>query len=115
MVPTQRAIDLRPRLRDALAHLRDAVYSVPLFEPTTANRTFVVAAHDSVFTMVGLGALEAVVAQHNPGLRIAVIPTTSDQLTAQMELGEIDLFLGDIAKVPRSEKRRLGKELDSTG
>src|SRR3546814_10595417 len=32
MVPTQRAIDLRPRLRDALAHLRDAVYSVPLFE-----------------------------------------------------------------------------------
>ncbi len=107
MVPTQRAIDLRPRLRDALAHLRDAVYSVPLFDPATASRTFVVAAHDSVFTMVGLGALEAVVAQHNPSLRIAVIPATSAQLPEQMERGEVDLFLGDVAKAPDSLKVRF--------
>lgn len=106
MVPTQRALELRPQLGEALTRLRSAVTVVSAFDPSTARRTFVVATNDSVFTIVGLDALERIAAQGNPGLHIAVIPSDDADLVARMERGEVDLFLGDVGKVPDSLKAR---------
>lgn len=107
MVPTPRAIELRPRLGEALAQLKMAVTDVATFEAASARRTFVVASNDSVFTIIGLHALVAVVAERNPQLRIAVVPAGDGMLVERMERGEIDLFLGDVDKVPESLKLRF--------
>lgn len=107
MVPTPRAIELRPRLGEALSQLKVAVTNVSAFEAASARRTFVVAANDSVFTIIGLRALVAVVAEQNPELRIAVVPAGDGMLVERMERGEIDLFLGDVDKVPESLKVRF--------
>src|SRR5699024_1410358 len=96
MVPTQRAIELRPQLSEALTRLRSAVTVASAFDPSTARRTFVVATNDSVFTIIGLDVLERITSQRNPGLRIAVIPSDDADLVARMERGEVDLFLGDV-------------------
>jgi len=108
MVPTERALELKPRLSEALAMLRDAVAGEPAFDPSTSRRTFVVAANDSVFTIIGLTVMAAVVRQQNPALRLAVIPADDGgTLVARMARGEVDLFLGDSGKVPDTLKARF--------
>jgi DNA-binding transcriptional LysR family regulator len=107
MVPTERAMALRQGLAQALSHLRDAVTEPLQFDPKTSNRTFVVAANDSVFTMLALDVMEVVMRQGNPGLRMAVVPASEARLPERMANGEVDLFLGDIEKVPESLKARF--------
>ncbi len=107
MVPTDRALQLRPRLAEALAQLRDAVAEPMLFNPMSSTRTFVVAANDSVFTILALDVMAEVMRQGNPGLRIAVVPASDKNLVERMALGEVDLFLGDIAKMPETLKAKF--------
>lgn len=107
MVATERALALRPRLTQALSSLRDAVTEPLRFDPVTSTRTFVVAANDSVFTILALDVMAEVMRQGNPGLRMAVIPTADTHLVERMAKGEVDLFLGDIAKMPDTLKARF--------
>lgn len=107
MVPTERALALRPRLALALAFLRDAVAEPLLFDPATSTRTFVVAANDSVFTILALDVMAEIMRRGNPGLRMAVIPASDDNLVERMANGEVDLFLGDIATMPDTLKARF--------
>jgi DNA-binding transcriptional LysR family regulator len=106
MVPTTRAQELQARLGDALTTLRDAVSDKTRFDPATSQRTFVIAANDSVFTIAGLSVVGAIAAQNNPALRVAFVPTADASLTERMARGEVDLFLGDVSKVPESLKVR---------
>ena len=106
MVPTERALALRPRLEAALASLREVVAEPAVFDPATSVRTFVVAANDSVFTILALDVMAEVMRQANPGLRMAVVPATDAQLVERMAQGEIDLFLGDFTKMPETLKAR---------
>ena len=107
MVPTPRALELQPRLSLALSALRSAVNTQSEFDPATAQRTFVVAANDSVFTIIGVAALSAMLAQETPGLRISFVPPPRDDLTARMERGEIDLYVGAAEKVPVALKSKF--------
>ena len=107
MAPTERALVLRPRLAEALAQLRDAVATEPLFDPSASRRTFTVAANDNVFAILGLDVMAEVMAQHNPQLRMGVVPSADDQLVERMARGEVDLFLGDVGKVPPTLKVRF--------
>ena len=106
MVPTQRAIDLHPRLVEALSQLHDAVRTTTSFDPTTSKRTFIVAANDSVFTIVGLPVMAALLAIGNPALKLAVVPIGDPTLVERMARSEVDLFLGDVSKVPDTLKSR---------
>ena len=107
MVPTERALALRPRLALALAALREAVAEPLAFDPATSSRTFVVAANDSVFTILALGVMAEVMRYGNPELRMAVVPASDTNLVERMAKGEIDLCLGDQAKMPETLKARF--------
>ncbi len=106
MVPTEFAMTLKPRLAEALALLREAVTQPQAFDPLSSDRTFVVAANDSVFTMLGMDVMATVMRLGNPRLRIAVVPSADINLVDQMARGAVDLFLGDQAKVPAVLKAR---------
>lgn len=107
MVPTQRALELQARLGEALGTLRAAVAPDPTFDPARSRRTFVVAANDSVFTIIGLSVMAIVLAQRNVHLRMAVVPAGDQTMVERMGRGEIDLFLGDAVKVPDTLKARF--------
>ena len=107
MVPTERALALRPRLADALALLRTAVAQPHDFDPASSAKSFVVAANDSVFTILALDVMAEVMRHQNPNLRMAVVPASESALVERMARGEVDLFLGDIDKVPETLKARF--------
>ncbi|OZI42390.1 LysR family transcriptional regulator [Bordetella genomosp. 4] len=107
MVPTERALALRSSLADALVRLRDAVTQPHEFDPKTSARTFVVATNDSVFTILALDVMAQVMSYGNPELRMAVVPADDAGLVERMARREIDLFLGDIDKVPEPLKARF--------
>jgi DNA-binding transcriptional LysR family regulator len=107
MVPTERAVALRPRLAGALSHLREAVMLPDDFDPSSSERTFVVAANDSVFTILALDVMAEVLSYNNPNLRMAVVPAYDARMVERMARGEVDLILGDIEKVPETLKARF--------
>ena len=100
MVPTERGLELQPRLSDALNQLRGAVSTSERFDPYTARRTFVIATNDSLFTILGLGVLARIVAIENPNLRVSFLPIPESELLSRMERREVDLFLGLSGKIP---------------
>ena len=106
MVPTDRALALRLRLADALSQLREAVMLPDDFDPARSKKTFVVAANDSVFTILALDVMAEVLRFGNPDLRMAVVPAYDDRMVERMARGEVDLILGDIDKVPETLKAR---------
>ena len=71
-----------------------------------ASRTFVVAANDSVFTILALDVMAELMGHGNPALRMAVVPAYDAGLVERMARGEVDLFLGDVDKVPDTLKAR---------
>lgn len=106
MVATERALALRSPLSDALSQLREAVMPLDDFNPTTSRRTFVVAANDSVFTILALDVMTRLLGYGNPHLRMAVVPAYDGRMVERMARGEVDLVLGDIDKVPEALKAR---------
>lgn len=106
MVPTDRALKIQSRLSDALALLKGAI-SAPLeFDPNRSERTFTVATNDGVFTILGLDVMAEIVQVANPKLRIAIVPASDANLVERMSRGEIDLFLGDLERMPDTLKAR---------
>lgn len=107
MVPTHRALELKPRLAEALRQLQAAVISGEPFEPASARRTFVIATNDSVFTILGIPALTKILEYGNLNLRVSFLNSAEDGLVDRLERGEVDLFLGDESKVPGALKSRF--------
>lgn len=107
MVPTERALALRSSLADALARLRDAVAQPHAFDPRTSAKTFVVATNDNVFTILALDVMAKMMSYGNPELRMGVVPADDAGLVERMARREVDLFLGDIDRVPDTLKARF--------
>jgi len=101
MAPTQRALDLRGPLHDALEGLRQAVAEGAPFDPKTAVATVAVSASDysqhAVLTPLIL-ALRA----EAPGIRFAWRTLNVPALGGQMERGEVDLALLTPESAPES-------------
>ncbi|WP_043696008.1 LysR family transcriptional regulator [Luteibacter sp. 9133] len=106
MVPTERALELRPRLAEALSGLRAALASSIPFDPRRSRRTFSISANDNLFTILGLGVLARVAAFANPSLRLSFVPVDEAETLAKMERGELDIALGLAGKMPGSLKSR---------
>jgi DNA-binding transcriptional LysR family regulator len=107
MVPTDRALALRPRIANALTALREAVSQSQTFDPGSSERTFVVAANDNVFTILALDVMAELMSYGNRHLRMAVVPASDTGLVERMARGEIDLYLGGIDHVPETLKARF--------
>lgn len=106
MVPTERGLEIQARLRSSLEGLKDALQHQHQFDPKTSKRKFVIAANDSVFTILGLTVMAEVIRQNNKGLQLSVIPPYEQQLNERMMNGEVDLYIGDMNKMSDSLKMR---------
>lgn len=106
MVPTERGLEIQERLRISLDGLKDALQHQNYFDPKTSKRKFVIAANDSVFTILGLTVMAEVLNQNNSNLQMSVIPPYEQYLNERMAQGEIDLYIGDMNKMPESLKMR---------
>lgn len=106
MVPTERGLEIQERLRISLDGLKDALQHQNYFDPKTSKRKFIIAANDSVFTILGLTVMAEVLNQNNPNLQMSVIPPYEQYINERMAQGEIDLYIGDMNKMPDSLKMR---------
>jgi len=106
MVATERARQLRAPLREALLGLEKTVREPAVFDPSSAQRTFTVAANDNATAILGLGLARTVEAQHNAGLRLAFRNADPEQVVGQMERGDIDVLIAGSRFLPPALKSR---------
>jgi len=98
LVPTRRADDMAPALREALRRI-DATLGVDRFSAAQSTRRFVIAANDHV-TAVIVAPLSCALRREAPGVDLVVRPSTRLDLAEQIDLGRIDLAIGIFAEVP---------------
>ncbi|WP_210014390.1 LysR family transcriptional regulator [Pseudomonas palmensis] len=91
VVPTQRALELRARLKQVISEI-GALLQPPVFDPSTAQLTFTIAATDYALRAVALPLLTALKLQA-PHVQVALLPVDDKQVRAQLECGDIDLAL----------------------
>lgn len=110
MTPTPRALQLEGPIRQAMTTLRGVLEPSVGFDPSTARKTFVVAAsdHAQLLVMPGLAREWS----RWPGVRVQCVALPALFPSAALEHGELDLVLGafDLARgdeAPRGLKRQL--------
>lgn len=103
MIATQKAIELQPKLRQALIKLQQAVSSTLSFDPNQSSQHFVLAMNDSLFTMIGLGLVEQLLQCYAPHIQLSFIAVPEkSQLIQMMADGKIDLYIGLYSSIPES-------------
>ena len=98
LVPTARAADMAPALRDAL-HRIEATLGVEPFAPAQSTRRFTIAANDHV-TEVIVAPLALALQAAAPGVDLVIRPSTRLDLAEQIDVGRIDLAIGIFSQVP---------------
>ncbi len=108
MAPTERATEMAPLVRDVLVSAERAI-GPPVFEPETSTRQFCIAATDYMTAVVVshfLRTLEALA----PHVGVTILPATRIDLTAQIDVGRVDVALGSFSDIPhRLRAQRLLK------
>lgn len=94
LVPTTRAMQMGPPLRRLLEDLADVVLGEDVFDPATAERTFVLAGAD-LFELAVLPSVLELAAERAPGIRLSVRPRPPD-LVEHLERGSIDFAVGPV-------------------
>jgi DNA-binding transcriptional LysR family regulator len=98
MMPTARAIDMAPLVRDALVTV-DRAFGRSEFKADTSTRTFCLAATDYMTAVVLPQFLQAL-SVGAPGVSITILPVTRIDLTAQIDIGRVDVALGSFLDIP---------------
>lgn len=92
MTPTLRATELQEPLHLLLRDLQELVMSQATFDPTTAERTFSIAATDYAHATMII-PLVAILSEVAPGVRIAALPFSQENVRKQLEDGSVDLCI----------------------
>jgi DNA-binding transcriptional LysR family regulator len=95
--PTERAHQLAPRLRVALAEIRSAV-ATPKFDPAKTRQRFVIAA-GSYFCKLIVPSLIALARKSAPGITLQIVNFSADVAQA-LDQQQVDIALGAFDKVP---------------
>ena len=103
MVPTQRALELRDPLHNALEALRQVVVEGVPFDSSTAKATVAISATDYVQYSV-LMPLSRALRKEAPGIKVAWRALDLPALSVQMERGEVDLALMTPQSAPESAR-----------
>ncbi len=101
MLPTPRSQQIAAHIRAGLGHLGSALAPPEGFDPSTAEHTFVVGAHDFAALLV-LPSLLARVRAEAPGVTLRVVRMGSLCPYTELEKGSLDLVFGAAINVPRS-------------
>lgn len=100
MLPTPRAQQVAAHVRAALGLLGVALGPPEGFDPASACRTFVIAAHDFASLAVLPSAMERV-RREAPGITLRVIRSDARRPYAGLEDGSVDLVFGAVGDAPR--------------
>jgi DNA-binding transcriptional LysR family regulator len=92
VVPTPRAVEMKPALAAALAQLRRILEGPPVFEPSRSRRTFVIAIQDNPAAILMPGLIPRLMAAA-PATRLALIHPGRD-IAEKLEQGEVDVLVG---------------------
>lgn len=92
MIPTAKAIELAPQLRDALDHVRNALRSHQDFDPSEAELTVSIGCSDYIQAAVVMPFVLAL-RQKAPGIRVAVRHLVPQQMEQQLGNNEVDLVI----------------------
>jgi DNA-binding transcriptional LysR family regulator len=103
MEPTARARDMAPRIRDGLGQFHLAVGEAP-FEPSTALRTFRIAATDYV-TVTVLPPLIGRLARVAPQIDLRVFPLGRLDTVGHLDDGRLDFAIGWFGELPERMRR----------
>src|SRR6202035_3781544 len=95
--PTERAHQLAPRLRVALAEIRSAV-ATPMFDRAKTRQRFVIAA-GSYFCRLIVPSLIALARKSAPGITLQIVNISADVAQA-LDQQQVDIALGAFDKVP---------------
>jgi len=91
MIPTARALALRPMLKRLLTEVDTMVAQSTRFDPATSDRCFVIGVSDYLVTVLFPSILPAL-QQAAPGVRLDFHPP-SEETRVAIDKGEIDLLL----------------------
>lgn len=106
MVPTQKALELQPRLHEALEAVRKVVATDSAFDPARAKGTIRIAASDYTQSALLLPLVHAL-RQEAPGLRVSWHSLDLTSLQGQMERGAIDLAINRPQTAPEQLRMRM--------
>ncbi|MEH2563743.1 LysR family transcriptional regulator [Bradyrhizobium sp. AZCC 2289] len=95
--PTSRAHQLAPRLRVALAEIRNVV-GIPLFDPAKTRQRFVISAGSYFCTLIVPGLI-ALARKSAPGITLQIVNTSAD-LAQALDQQQVDIALGAFDRVP---------------
>jgi len=95
--PTERAHQLAPRLRVALAEIRSVV-AVPVFDPATTSRRFITISASSYFSSL-TARLIALARKSAPGISLQIV-NTGTKLTQALDQQQVDIALGGFDRIP---------------
>jgi DNA-binding transcriptional LysR family regulator len=95
--PTERAHQLAPRLRVALAEI-DSVVATPIFDPAKTRQRFVIAA-GSYFCSLIVPSLIALACKSAPGITLQIV-NVGTELAQALDQQRIDLALSAFDKIP---------------
>jgi DNA-binding transcriptional LysR family regulator len=95
--PTERAHQLAPRLRVALAEIHSVV-ATPIFDPATTRQRFVIAA-GSYFCALIVPSLIALACKSAPGITLQIV-NVGTELAHALDQQRIDLALSAFDKIP---------------
>ena len=105
MVLTQRALEMKQPLHDALEGVRRVVEQGAPFNPETLRATVVIAASDYVQYAL-LTRYSVILRAEAPSVRIAWRALDATALTTQLERGEVDLALARPETAPAAMRQR---------
>lgn len=92
VLPTPRAEALRPRIATVLQSI-SAMFEPETFDAQHSHRTFVIALHENPALMLGAELLNQIRTEA-PGIRLRFALPDVAKLTAQMESGDVDIYIG---------------------
>jgi DNA-binding transcriptional LysR family regulator len=95
--PTERAHQLAPRLRVALAEIRSAV-ATPMFDPAKTRQRFTISA-GSYFCMLIVPSLIALARKSAPGITLQIVNTNAN-LAQALDQQQVNIALGAFDRVP---------------
>ncbi len=84
---------IRTRLHAAIAELEAVVCDRPTFEPEAASRRFVIASVDYL-SLLFVPSLQRIFSDSGPGLELAVYALDVGPISAPLQAGVADLYLG---------------------
>lgn len=105
MMPTARALQLQPIVRDVLSKLEATIQPETEFDPATSNRTFRIMSSDYAETTL-IAKVLGELRQQAPSVTLDIV-TPSDVSFHDVELGKVDMAINRFEELPMSFHQKV--------